>query len=109
KYILAAFGVDPDTVLKSTIRKVLTSDPNDTTSYANLTRDPRFKAMAAAFNFGADGTAQGPLKAQYSSARSETIARYEATLGEYDFQKDAGKVEFDYYTSVADSVESVDE
>lgn len=109
KYILAAFGVDPDTVTKTTIRKVLTSDPDDTTSYANLTRDSRFKAMAAAFNFGADGTAQGPLQAQYSSAKSETIALYEATLGEYDFQKEAGQVEIDYYTSVVDSVETVDE
>ena len=109
KYILAAFGVDPNTVTKATIRKVLTSDLNDPTSYANLTRDSRYKAMAAAFNFGVDGKAQGPLQAQYASAKSATIALYEATLGEYDFQKEAGQVEIDYYESVLESVESVDQ
>jgi hypothetical protein len=109
KYVMAAFGVDPNSVTKTTIRKVLTSDPSDPFSYANQTRDPRFKAMAAAFNFGADGKAQGPLQAQYASARSETIALYEATLGEYDFQKEAGKVESDYYSSVLDTVETVDQ
>lgn len=109
KYILAAFGVDANSVTKATIRKVLTSDPNSSSSYANLTRDSRFKAMAAAFNFAADGTAQGPLKAQYSSAQAETISLYEATLGEYDFQKEAGQIEVDYYTSVASSVETVDD
>ncbi|WP_334146370.1 DUF1217 domain-containing protein [Hyphomicrobium sp.] len=109
KYILDAFGIDRNSVTKATIRKVLTSDPNSSTSYANLTRDPRFKAMAAAFNFGADGKAQGQLVAQYSSAQSKTIALYEDTLGQYDFQKEAGQVEIDYYSSVLESVESVDD
>jgi hypothetical protein len=108
KYMMAAFGIDPNQVTKATIRKVLTSDPGDPYSYANLTRDSRFKAMAAAFNFGADGKAQGPLRAQYASAKADTIALYESKLGTYDFQKEAGKLESDYFSEVVDSIETVD-
>lgn len=109
KYIMEAYGIDPDAVSKTTIRQVLTSDVSDAFSFANRSRDPRYKALAAAFNFGADGEAQAPLKAQFASAKSGTIALYEATLGEYDFQKEAGKLESDYYSAVVDTVETVDQ
>jgi hypothetical protein len=108
-YLMRAYGIDPETVAKSTIRQVLTSDVGDSSSFANRSRDSRYKALAAAFNFGADGKAQGELKAQYASQKSETIARYDETLGEYDFQKQAGKLESDYFSAVVDVVENVDQ
>lgn len=108
-YVMEAFGLDPSQDSKAKIRQVLTSDPNDPFSFANMTRDSRYKAMAAAFNFGADGKAQGPLRAQYASAMSDTTARYAATLGEFDHQKQAGQIETDYYSAVVDVVETVDQ
>lgn len=107
-YIMDAFGIDADSVSKATIRQVLTSDPGDASSYANLSRDDRYVALSKAFNFDADGNAKGALQAQYSSAKSDTIARYEATLGEYDYQKAAGEEETSYYSSLIDNVENVD-
>ena len=64
-YALRAYGIDPATVSKTTIRNVLQSDLNNPASFANTSRDPRLKALAAAFNFGADGLAQ-PAKAAQS-------------------------------------------
>ncbi|WP_295558349.1 DUF1217 domain-containing protein [uncultured Hyphomicrobium sp.] len=109
RYIMDAYGIDRDAVSTTTIRQVLTSDLSDPFSFANRSRDPRFKAMAAAFNFDAQGNAQGALKAQYASAKSDTIARYMETVGEYDFQQEAGELEGDYFSSVVDTVETVDQ
>lgn len=108
-YVMRAFGLDPNTESKAKIRQVLTSDPNDPFSFVRLQRDSRYVALAEAFNFGADGAAQGPLRAQYASVKSETIELYTSKLGPYDFQKEAGKVEADYYSSVMDTVETVDQ
>jgi len=108
-YVMRAFGLDPDAESKTKIRQVLTSDLNDPWSYANRLRDSRYVALAEAFNFGSDGLARGPLQAQLSSLKQETIDRYTATLGPYDHQKTAGKVESDYYSATIDTIETVDQ
>lgn len=108
-YVMRAFGLDPDAESKIKIRQVLTSDVSDAFSYANRLRDSRYVALAEAFNFGADGLAQGPLQAQFASSKSATIDLYTATLGPYDHQKAAGKVESDYYSATIDGIETVDQ
>jgi len=108
-YVMKAFGLDPAEETPEKIRRVLTSDLSSSTSFARLQRDERYIKLAEAFNFGSNGEAQGPLKAQFASAKSDTIARYTATLGQYDHQKAAGKAESDYYSAVVDAVETVDQ
>lgn len=109
KYVMRAFGLDPDNELKTKIRQVLTSDTSDPFSYANRLRDSRYVALAEAFNFGADGKPQGALQAQFASRKTSTIDLYTATLGPYDHQKAAGKAESDYYSETIDTLESVEQ
>lgn len=108
-YVMRAFGLDPDAESKTKIRQVLTSDVSDPFSYANRQHDARYVALAEAFNFGADGKAQGPLRAQLASSKSKTIDLYTAKLGPHDHQKAAGKVESDYYSATIDGIETVDQ
>jgi hypothetical protein len=108
-YVLEAFGLDPSQETPAKIKRVLTSDLSSATSFARLQRDERYVQLAAAFNFGADGKAQGPLQAQYSSSKQETIALYTSKLGPYDHQKAAGEVESQYYSTMVDAVETVDQ
>lgn len=107
-YVLSAFGLDPSQESKSKIKDVLMSDPNDPLSYARRLRDSRYTDLAAAFNFGEDGKAQGPVRAQLSSAKAQTTALYTATLGELDIEKTRGKTETDYYTATIDTIGTVD-
>lgn len=107
-YVLSAFGLDPSTETKSKIRQVLTSDPTDASSYARRLRDDRYTALAAAFNFDDEGQAQGPIRAQLSSAKSTTVSLYTATLGTLETDKARGKTESDYYAATIDTIGSVD-
>ncbi len=108
-YVMRAFGLDADAEPRSKIREILLSDTSDPFSYARQLRDSRYTALADAFNFGADGMPQGPMRAQFASSKSETIALYTATLGEYDFQKEAGEEESTYYDETIDTIETVDQ
>ena len=108
-YIMRAFGLDTSQDSTEKIRQVLLSDASDPFSYANQLRDPRYSALAGAFNFGPDGKPQGPLRAQLTSSVSETVALYTATLGEFDFQKEAGEAESKYYSETIDTIETVDQ
>lgn len=108
-YILEAYGLDPATESKSRIKQVLQSDPRDPASFANRLRDSRYTALAAAFNFGADGAAQGGLRAQLASSKSETITRYTVTLGTLEADQARGKIESEYYNAAIDTIQTVDE
>lgn len=108
-YVLSAFGLDPETEPKSRIRQVLTSNADDASSFARQLRDQRYVDLAKAFNFGADGAAQGAVRAQLDSAKTQTATRYGATLGPYDIDKTRGKEETQYYNTAIDQVGSVDD
>jgi hypothetical protein len=110
EYVLKAFDLDPAEETKSNIKKVLQSDLSSSSSYANRLRDSRYTALAAAFNFGTDGTAQGATRAQIASSRSDTISKYTAALGTDDETVQAeGKIESEYYATTIDTIGSVDE
>ncbi len=109
KYVLEAYGLDPTEESVSKIRQVLTSDPSDPLSFVGRLRDERYTALARAFNFDAKGEAQGPLRAQFASSKSETVSLYSSKQGTYDYQIAAGKIESEYYFATIDSVETVDQ
>lgn len=59
-----AFGFEADEFTNAELRKVLTSDSTDPTSYANKSKDSRLIEMATLFNFDSEGEAKVPLQAQ---------------------------------------------
>jgi hypothetical protein len=109
KYVLNAFGLDPSEESKTKIRQVLLSNPADGTSFASRLRDSRYTELAAAFNFGADGKAQGAVRAQLNSSITATVALYSSKLGPYDSDKSRGKTESEYFGNTMLTIESVDE
>jgi hypothetical protein len=52
---LRAYGISPDEMSTTEMKKVLESDPYDPKSYVSSLKDDRFTALAKAFNFGSDG------------------------------------------------------
>lgn len=108
-YALRAYGIDPTTVSKTTIRNVLQSDLNNPASFANSSRDPRFKALAAAFNFGADGLAQPAKAAQGKNAILAFAQVVVAKAGTDKTLQDEAKAEATYYGKAILDVGSVDQ
>lgn len=97
---LRAYGIGPDEMTKSQMKKVLESDPYDPKSYVNSLKDPRFTNLAKAFNFGSDGKLKPPVQAlsqtqinsyisQYSSHSTIGLTGAQATKASSD-AKDAG-------------------
>lgn len=57
-YVLKAYGFTSAAFSNDTLRKVLTSDLQDPTSYANKPGNLKYRELALAFNFAADGSAR---------------------------------------------------
>lgn len=57
-YVMRAFGLEEQINSQALVRKVLESDLSDSSSYANRISDPRFRELAAAFNFGASSSSK---------------------------------------------------
>ncbi|AVA20542.1 DUF1217 domain-containing protein [Rhizobium sp. NXC24] len=55
-YVLQAYGIDPTYVSNSTLKKMLTSDVSDSTSFVNQNGSAADKALVAEFNFNSDGS-----------------------------------------------------
>jgi hypothetical protein len=78
-YALTAFGLDPTIASETTIRNVLTSDLGNPGSVANSLGNIRYVALAAAFNFEADGSVAAG-NAQSATQMNETVyLNYQAT------------------------------
>ncbi|MCQ0988350.1 DUF1217 domain-containing protein [Jiella marina] len=75
-YALKAVGLDPATESRSTIMRVLRSDPSDPKSFARKLDDDRYVRLAAAFNFGADGKLADVRRLQTEDAQGATIERF---------------------------------
>jgi hypothetical protein len=62
-FVLTAFGLSSEQNMNGFMEKVLNSAPNSTTSFAAGLTDPRFTAIAKAFNYGGSSTPAVPAKA----------------------------------------------
>lgn len=86
EYAKTAFGVEPpgtEKNAKAFLRRVLTSDPTDKTSFAVRQTNPAWKALAAAYNF----TEEGAVAVQTDTQVDTTVNAYlrqtvEAQAGE---------------------------
>ncbi|NTE85414.1 DUF1217 domain-containing protein [Agrobacterium rubi] len=75
---LRAFGIDPEEVTQSELKRVLTSDASDKKSYVNSLKDDRFVELNKAFNFTSDGTLKAPVLAQSESITEKYATDYES-------------------------------
>ncbi|RWY64300.1 DUF1217 domain-containing protein [Rhizobium leguminosarum] len=73
---LRAYDIDPDSVSRSEVRKILESDPADSKSYVNSLDDDRFVAFRQAFNFDDNGDVTVPLQAMSESVVDDYAAYY---------------------------------
>jgi hypothetical protein len=71
-YVMKAYGLGDMLYAKGLIRKVLEGGVSSSTALANTLNDKRYKALATAFNFAADGTATTTTTA----ARQGTVNNY---------------------------------
>jgi hypothetical protein len=59
-FALTAFGLSSEQNMNGLMEKVLNSSPSNPTSFANSLTDPRFTAIASAFNYGGPSTPTVP-------------------------------------------------
>lgn len=112
---LRAFGIDPDEVSQSELKRVLTSDVNDKKSYVNTLKDERFVELNKAFNFTSDGSLKAPVLAQSESMTERFAGDYESaklrslTGAEKEAAGKKADAEIEYYKSQMQSITSVKE
>jgi hypothetical protein len=102
-YAVKAYGLEDMTYAKAFLKKVLTSDLSDTSSFANKLTDPRYKQFAAAFNFG--GKSQNQT-AQSDTQKNDTIGLYEQSFAS---ETTLAKKESKFYGDWIDKVSNVDD
>jgi hypothetical protein len=76
KFLLESYGLDASVESRTTIKRVLLSDVSDPKSYANTLSDTRYRKLAAAVNFAADGTVTTSRAAQSQDDELATIRLY---------------------------------
>jgi hypothetical protein len=108
-YVLAAFDLDPAAESKSRIRQVLLSDASDPGSFANRLTDPRYRDLAAAFNFAPDGSVLPPRKAQLDKSELATIQLYNTRIGSAASEQARAVEENTYYHNTITRVRSLDD
>jgi hypothetical protein len=100
-YVLTAFGLSDMSYAKSLITKVLEGGVSSSTALANTLNDPRYKALATAFNFAANGTAT----TSSSTTVQTTVNNYvEQTLENNVGQQSPGTQLALYFQRVAPTV-----
>lgn len=112
---LRAYGIDPDEVTKSELRKILASDADDAKSYVNSLKDDRFVNLTKAFNFNSEGDTEVPLLVQsenvingYATAYTDQKTRF-LTGTELTDAKDAAETEIEYYKTQMETISTIDE
>jgi hypothetical protein len=82
-YVMNAYGLGSMTYAKGLITKVLEGGVSSSTALANTLNDPRYKALATAFNFAANGTA--------TTSNSTTIQNTVSAYVEQQLETNVGK------------------
>jgi hypothetical protein len=108
-YVLEAYGFDPKTESKSNIRQALLSDLSNPASFASRQSDARYRELAAAFNFGPDGSVLQPREAQTETEEIATIQLYNTRVGTSPSEEQAAVVENAYYHNTISRIRSLDD
>lgn len=100
-YAMKAHGLEDMTYAQGLMRKVLQSDLNDPTSYANQLTDQRYKTFAATFNFN-----YGTNVAQNEVQTDEVIGLYKAS---FDKLPQKYEDETRYFNAAMANIKTVDD
>ncbi|WOJ90951.1 DUF1217 domain-containing protein [Methylocapsa polymorpha] len=102
-YVMTAFGLRDMMNAKGLIRQVLEGGVSSSKSLANTLNDPRYKALATAFNFAANGAAA----TQATSAQQGAVNNYVEQTLESDVGKQNQGVQMAlYFQRMAPSITS---
>ncbi|MGG6892518.1 MULTISPECIES: DUF1217 domain-containing protein [Rhizobium] len=102
-YAMKAYGLEDMTYAKAFMKKVLTSDLSNSSSFANKLNDNRYRQFAAAFNFTANSTKPA---AQSDAQKNDTIGLYERSFAN---EATLAKKESAFYSSWIDKATNVDD
>ncbi|MBB3311348.1 hypothetical protein FHT78_003092 [Rhizobium sp. BK196] len=113
---LQAYGLTSDDVSRSTMRKLLVSDPYDPKGYVASFKDDRITKMVRAFNFGPDGKAAEPMSALSAATMAKYATDYKSHVtmlmkdgpAKDRASKDATK-EVDYFGKTIPGITSLDD
>jgi hypothetical protein len=72
-FVLDAYGLQKSNLTDDDLRKLLTSDPLDPSSYVNKPENSAYRQMALAFNFDSDGN-RLPTPTQQVQSRGQIVA-----------------------------------
>lgn len=112
---LRAYGIDPDEVTTTKLRKILASDLDDKDSYANQLDDERFVNLVKAFNFNSEGNVEVPLLAQSENVTDDYADDYLSQKTrflsgtKYTDAQDAANEEIEYFRAQMETITSVSE
>ncbi|MFA5955778.1 DUF1217 domain-containing protein [Hyphomicrobium sp.] len=106
-YAMTAYGLSDFNYAKAFMKKVLTSDLSDSSSFVNHLTDPRFLTFAKAYQFSTEGTiATQPVVVQNSSDEDDTVDAYTQTQVN---KGTAASTEATYYQANIGNITSVDQ
>ena len=110
-FVLEAFGFDPKDVKKKDIALALKSDLNDPTSFAMKQKDTRYRELAAAFNFDAEGQKDAPELAQSQLLLTQMAKDYIIIKTRFgnDDNREAADKEAKYYTETMQNIQTAKE
>lgn len=100
-YAMKAHGLEDMTYAKAFMRKVLESDLNDESSYANMLTDDRYRNFAMAFNFS-----KSTQVVQSDAQEDSLIGLYNQSIIN---KNDAVKSDTVYFNAVIDTAKTVDD
>lgn len=119
KFALAAYGLDPLTEKKSDIRQALLANRSGGYTFLDLPGNQKYRGLAEALNFDADGSVGTPRQAQSASDALRLAQKYVASFPENKrpayakdtptAQENTIKAESDYYSTAILKVGNVDE
>jgi hypothetical protein len=104
-FAMQAYGLQDMSFAKAFMKKVLTSDLTDTSSFANKLSDKRYVQFARAFNFSTSTDGQNLVDIQSDTQAKDTLDLYSAHATRLS---DAAQTETTYFTSAMANVHSVD-
>lgn len=116
-YAMKAYGLEDFTYAKAFMKQVLTSDLSDSSSFANRLNDPKYKAIAEAFNFGGSTTSTAQtsdtLTTMFGSSTDSSSDDSDASIGLYQQsftdEETSAKTASDTYDAEIGSVKNVDD
>ncbi len=111
-YLLRAHDIGEDELSTFQLKKILTSDTNDSDSYVNQLGDERYRNLAKSLNFDSKGEITSPSYAQEENEITRIAKAYYTQMTMFDSSEETAALaeeEVLYYRERLGEIETVDE